>query len=52
MELQKQNPVALKKALDSAVDRLLHLNQEKAGKNIDNGGTLAEYAVVDGMYFG
>jgi hypothetical protein len=51
-ELQKQNPVALKKALDSAVDRLLHLNQEKAGKNIDNGGTLAEDAVVDGMYFG
>jgi len=29
------------------------LNQEKAGKNIDNdGGTLAEDAVVDGMYFG
>ena len=37
MELQRQNPVELKKGLDREVDRLLHLNQQKGGKNIDVG---------------
>jgi len=37
MELQRQNPVELKKALDSAMDRLLHLNQEKLSKGMDWG---------------
>jgi len=51
MKLQRQNPVKLKKALDSAIDRLLHLNQEKGGKGMD-WGACTEDAVVDGMYFG